>query len=131
MLFKKLIPSLAWALFILGLCALPGSAIPELTFLQWLKPDKIVHLILFGVLSFLLIKAFMEQTSVRLLSSYPKIISILISALYGVLIEVLQEYFFSGRQGDVYDAMADALGALIGLWFFNRWIRRRQAGSVS
>jgi VanZ family protein len=131
MLFKKLIPSLAWALFIMGLCALPGSAIPELTFLQWLRPDKIVHLVLFGVLSFLLIKAFTEQSSVKVLNGYPKIISIIVSALYGVLIEVLQEYCFIGRQGDVFDAMADTLGAFIGWWFFNEWYKRRQTKRVS
>jgi VanZ family protein len=124
MLSRKLFPALAWALFILALCALPGRVIPQLTFLDWLKPDKIVHLFLFGVLSFLLIKAFTEQVSVALLAAHPAVSSILISSIYGVLIELLQEYCFSGRTGDVFDAMADSLGALAGLWFFNYWQKR-------
>jgi len=127
MLFKKLIPAFIWALFILGLCALPGKVIPELTFLDWLKPDKIVHLFLFGVLSFLLIKAFREQPAAFLVNRQSATIAIFISSCYGILIEVLQEYVFIGRTGDKYDAMADALGAFIGLWFLSYRNRREAA----
>ena len=128
MFFNKLIPSLIWALFILLLCALPGSVIPELTFLDWLKPDKLVHLFLFGVLSFLLIKGLAEQTAQKFFYSNPKVLSILISALYGVFIELLQEFIFTSRHGDVYDAIADAIGALIGLWVYDLWQKRKVAG---
>lgn len=127
MLHNKLIPALLWALFILGLCALPGSAFPELTFLDWLKPDKLVHLFLFGVLSFLIIRAFSSQTQILLLRSYPKMFSIGISSIYGVLIETLQEYCIPGRYGDVFDSIADAAGAFIGIWFFNYYRKRRAA----
>jgi VanZ family protein len=121
---KKMWPSLLWALFILVLCGLPGSAIPELTFLDWLKPDKIVHLVLFGVLSFLLIKGMTGNEFKSLWTSYPKPVSIILSSIYGVVIEFLQEYFFVGRHGDVYDAIADSVGAFMGLWFYNYWIKR-------
>ncbi|CAN5628429.1 hypothetical protein BH11BAC1_BH11BAC1_27620 [soil metagenome] len=127
MLFRKLIPAIFWALFILGLCALPGAVIPEMSFLDWLKPDKIVHLFLFGVLSFLLIKAFNDQVTVEILTEHPKLISIVITSVYGVLIEILQEYCILGRNGDVFDSLADALGAILGLWVYNYWSKRRQA----
>lgn len=81
---------------------------------------------MFGVLSFLLIKAFAEQNTVAFLNANPKITSIIFSCLYGILVEVLQEYCFIGRQGDKFDAMADALGALLGLWFYNYWINRNK-----
>lgn len=126
MFLKKMWPALVWALFILALCGLPGSAIPELTFLDWLKPDKIVHLVLFGVLSFLLIKGLTGLDFSSLWTQYPKTISIIFSSLYGVLVEILQEYFFEDRHGDVYDAIADALGAFIGLWFYNYWLKRQR-----
>src|SRR5437868_4460161 len=121
MFLKKMWPALVWALLILALCGLPGSAIPELTFLDWLKPDKIVHLVLFGVLSFLLIKGLNGLDFSSLWAQYPKTISIIFSSLYGVLVEILQEYFFEDRHGDVFDALADAVGAFIGLWFYNYW----------
>ncbi|MEO8086619.1 MAG: VanZ family protein [Bacteroidota bacterium] len=127
MLFKKLIPAIFWALIILGLCALPGAVIPDMSFLDWLKPDKIVHLFLFGVLSFLLIKAFAEQVTVEVLSAHLKLISFFLTSVYGVLIEILQEYCIPGRNGDVFDSLADALGAILGLWLYNYWSRRRHA----
>ncbi len=131
MLFRKLIPALTWALFILALCALPGGVIPELTFLEWLKPDKIVHLVLFGVLSFLLIKAYVGQTTSVFLAAHARLLSVIISCLYGVLVEVLQEYIFSRRHGDVFDSLADAIGAFLGCWFFNYWSRRNNAKLTS
>jgi VanZ family protein len=124
MLLKKMWPALFWALFILALCGLPGSAIPELTFLDWLKPDKIVHLVLFGVLSFLLIKGLAGYDLNSAWTSYPKTFSLIVSSLYGVLIELLQEYVFIDRHGDVYDSIADAVGAALGLWFYNNRLRR-------
>ena len=118
MLFKKLIPALWWALLILLLCFLPGSAIPELTFLDWLKPDKLVHLFLFGVLSFLMAKGFASQETNGFLQNFPKLIAVLISSVYGAIIEVIQEFCIPGRNGDVYDSLADSLGAIIGIWIF-------------
>lgn len=127
MLFKKLIPALLWAFFILLLCLLPGSAIPQLTFLDWLKPDKLVHLFLFGVLSFLLVKAFISPNIFSTLNNYPKFISIAIASVYGVVVEIIQEYCIPGRYGDVYDSIADAAGAFIGIWFFVILTRRKSA----
>ena len=117
-------PALLWALFILALCGLPGSAIPELTFLDWLKPDKIVHLVLFGVLSFLLIRGVTGSETSAFWAAYPKTFSVVASSLYGVFVELLQEYFFEDRHGDVYDLIADAIGALMGMWFYNYWVKR-------
>jgi VanZ family protein len=94
-------------------------------FLDWLRPDKIVHFFLFGVLCFLLIKGFNKQRSVGFLSNNPKISAFIFSCVYGVVIELLQEYVFINRSGEVYDALADAVGALIGLWIFNYWMKRK------
>ena len=124
MFLQKMWPALLWAFFILALCGLPGSAIPELTFLDWLKPDKIVHLVLFGVLSFLLIRGLRGLDFRSVWTLYPKTSSIIMASVYGIVIELLQEYFFEDRHGDVYDSIADAVGAFIGLWFYNYRMNR-------
>ena len=131
MFFRKTWPALLWALLILALCALPGSTIPHLKFLDWLRPDKIVHFILFGVLSFLIIRGLLEQTSYPRLIPPARKVAVVFSGIYGIVIELLQEYVFTSRTGEVYDAVADFIGALIGLWFFNYWSRRRSAKAVS
>lgn len=125
MFWRNFRPALFWALFVLILCGLPGRDFPELSFLQWLKPDKIAHLILFGVQCFLLLKAFrkMKQTSVYYKNAV--LFSLTLSITYGVLVEVLQTYVFIQRDGDVRDAIANAIGAFLGVWLFKRINRRK------
>lgn len=45
---------------------------------------------------------------------------ILITASYGALLEVMQATLFVGRSGDARDALANALGAIIGLLVFRK-----------
>ncbi|HRH64813.1 MAG TPA: VanZ family protein [Bacteroidia bacterium] len=114
------LPTLAWAIFILIICGIPGDKIPELTFWQWLKPDKIVHLLIFGLLSFLMIRSFRVQSTVDLLRKNSLISALLITIIYGILIEVLQATVFIHRSGDVRDALANSIGAFVGLWAWKR-----------
>jgi glycopeptide antibiotics resistance protein len=129
MFLRSTYPAFLWAAVILILCALPGSSFPKLTFLDWLRPDKVVHLIMFGALCFLLIKGFTQQNTFHPLSLYPKMYAALLSIIYGIVIELLQEYIFIWRSGEFFDVVADAFGALIGLWVYNYWIKKKLAHS--
>jgi VanZ family protein len=129
MFLRSTYPAFLWAAVILMLCALPGSSFPRLSFLDWLRPDKVVHLIMFGALSFLLIRGFLQQNTFHALSLHPKLYAVSYSIIYGIMIELLQEYIFIWRSGEVFDALADALGAFIGLWAYNYWIKRKVAHS--
>ena len=113
-------PAFAWAIFVLLLCGLPGDDFPELTFLEWLKPDKIAHLVLFGVQCYLLIKGFSSQNIFQLLNKNAIILAFLISISYGGIVEILQNYVFIHRSGDIRDAVANAIGAFIGLWIYKK-----------
>ncbi len=119
MFFKSLLPAFLWALFILIICGIPGHRLPRVDFLQWLKPDKLVHLFVYAILCYLLILGFMKQESAILFKTSPKLWAIVFSVCYGILIEFLQEYIFIDRNGDVFDALANSLGAFIGMWSFN------------
>jgi len=118
MFFKALWPAFLWSVFILIICGIPGQRLPPLEFLKWLKPDKIVHLFVFGMLSYLLVKGYLQQESFPFLKLHPGWTAFLFSAFYGVIIEILQEYVFIDRTGDVRDAIANAIGASLGVWFF-------------
>ena len=115
------LPAIFWALLILLLCGLPGDKIPELTFLEWLNPDKIAHVILFGVQCFLLLKAFEKQNFSRVFNINPATLALILSISYGCIVEILQEYVFIHRSGDIRDAAANAVGALLGLWIYKRF----------
>jgi VanZ family protein len=126
MFWKSTLPAWLWALLILILCGLPGNDLPDLSFIDWLSPDKIAHLVLFGVQCFLLLGGFNRQGQFPQLKKYAVFYSLSISIAYGALVEVLQNYVFIQRSGDVRDALANALGAAIGYWYF-----RRKAGKQS
>ena len=118
MALKGYWPSLAWSLIILLLTGLPGDVFPEIkTFWDWLSPDKVVHLIIFGTLSFLILWGYRDKYSGN---NRKKLVftAVIITILYGILTELLQRYVFIGRSGNVFDALADAAGALIGWWLF-------------
>jgi len=125
MFFRSLLPAILWALLILILCGIPGQRIPHVDFLSWLKPDKIVHLFLFGLLSYLLIRGFTRQQAVALFTAHPRLWALLLTIAYGALIELLQQYVLIDRSGEVFDALADALGAFLGMWVFD-YLRKKR-----
>ena len=133
MFFKKLAPAILWAAVIMVLCGIPGDKVPELTFWQWLKPDKIVHLLIFGVLCYLLLVAFYHPVSPGSIRNHAVLWALLLTVGYGILTEVLQVYVFVKRFGDVRDALANALGAVAGWYVYKRWKRpqaRRRSDST-
>ncbi len=55
----------------------------------------------------------------RLNKTHRCLFSSFISFLYGGMIELLQQHFFN-RSGDVWDLVADVLGAIVGCWVYPR-----------
>ena len=115
MTIRKHWPTISWALFILILSGIPGNQIPKIpTFLDWLSPDKMLHLVIFGILSYLILNGYNQQYLKSKYRSYIVIIVILVSTLYGLIMELLQLYIFICRSPSVNDFYANTLGACIG-----------------
>ncbi len=129
MFLKYNIAAIAWAAVVMALCGIPGNDLPQLTFIEWMQPDKFVHLFMFAPLNYLLIRGFGKQTSFSALNRSPKMYATIISILYGILTEVLQKILFIGRTCDVRDAAADALGAFCGILLFNFLTKRKNASA--
>jgi len=103
MMLGKQWPALACALLILIISGIPSNQIPEIpTFLNWLSPDKIVHVIIFGVLSYLILFGNRQQYLKCKNRSYYIIIAVLLSAVYGLITELLQYFVFIGRNAKFY-----------------------------
>lgn len=99
-----------WAAFIFAGCLLPGGDVPSLTIFQY---DKLVHFGIFAVLAFLLLCTYRKAAARQAL------IVFLLCAAYGYAVELLQgSGLVEGRSCDPYDALADSLGALIGIAVF-------------
>ena len=128
---KALIPALLWAAFILIICGVPGQNLPRLDLWQWLKPDKLVHVLVFGILSFLFIRAFVRKAAANVFKTHPKVWAVLIGLIYGAVIELLQEHVFIGRTGDLKDVVANAMGSFAGSWWFAYRNKKKLPGSTS
>jgi len=126
MLFWKLLPSLVWALIILLLTGLPGTYFPTvISFWDWLSPDKVVHIFIFLVQTFLILVAFRTQYLLgnrRLVYTW---LLISIVTVFAFLTEVLQSYVFIGRDGNAYDFIADFIGVLVGYLAYNLYFKKK------
>lgn len=113
---RPLLPGLIWTLLIAVLTLLPGNYVPRITtFLEWLSPDKILHLILFGTYTYLLATGLQKQSWSSVLRRNPVIISIIIGIVFAFFIEVMQKHVIPGRNGNMFDFLADLVGAIIGI----------------
>lgn len=114
---KALLPGITWAVFIYILCALPGSSLPSWEWADLLSIDKLVHCLIFFVLATLLMKGWELNNPA---SRTSMIVIAFLCILYGVFLEVLQEYVFTDRTGSVPDLIANGAGSILGLFFFGR-----------
>ena len=76
------------------------------------QADKIVHLCFYAVFSILwfqYLKSSIKNTRTLFLSVF------FLSVSFGILIEVCQSLFTENRQADLKDAIANTIGALLGL----------------
>jgi len=96
-----------WALVILVLTLMPGSDVPAWPWAEAIHFDKLVHAGLFGVQAILLGLALMSMVNVR--TAF--LVALIVAIAYGGIIELLQGEMRMGRDADIFDLFADAVGA--------------------
>jgi VanZ family protein len=105
--------AIGWFIITTILLCIPGKKIPKIGWLQIPHFDKLVHIFIFGLLSY-----FFCRTTNRkwfLLVAF-------ICTFYGVAMEFVQEYWIPNRSFDVFDIAADTVGsfaAILLLIYFN------------
>lgn len=109
---------LSWALVILVLHGISGNSLPKLQLLDALKPDKLVHITLFWILSHLWLASLNREG--RIPNRKNKALVLIGCITYGFCLECSQFYIFEGRSFDLWDWLADTLGAMLALVFFSR-----------
>jgi VanZ family protein len=106
MLFRA--AAFGWAILILVLSLMPSSGIPLLPVPHF---DKLAHLGMYSILALLSARAFHVSFSFSMLL-------FLLVTLYGFGIELLQHFIPTGRMFDVWDVVANGLGAAVGISVF-------------
>lgn len=115
-----------WVLIIFLLTGVPGNYFPEVkSFWQWLTPDKIIHVFMFGVLSVLLLNSNRIQYNQQKFRYTFGVISA--GIILGGLTEYLQNTVFVRRDGNLFDFIANVIGTVFGVFIFIL-INRKKSG---
>ena len=113
---RALLPAILWAIVILVLSAMPGLNLRE-SWWDLVSMDKVGHFAVYGILTFLLLKGLPGHP--RFFEKNVVVIALIISILYGILMEVMQFTFFPYRYFEYLDIIANIIGSFTGLLIFN------------
>jgi len=81
--------------------------------------DKVGHFILFGLLNFFIIRAFLSSLPTRSRSGVTVSISLILALL--IAFEEWSQQYFSARTFDLVDLLASYIGLVIGAWSALKW----------
>ena len=118
---QLLVISIIYSVFITIIFLIPTNEMPKL--LHFLIPiDKIIHVFIFMALTFL----WLSYINSLLNNTKPIVLFfiLVVCLLYGILIEVIQEFYVSSREAEFFDIIADLLGVSLGLLFFRNYKNR-------
>jgi VanZ family protein len=112
---------LFWAATILFLSSIPSKELPDFFFWKIFSFDKLIHVAMYCIFSFQVMKACVRQYANWTLRYNAARVAVITGALYGGFIELYQEYILTDRHGDWLDLIANIAGTFLGVWLF-RWI---------
>lgn len=119
--FEFWVPVAGWMLTIFILSSIPGEKILRISIFGF---DKVAHILIYIILGFFLIRAFLGATHIGLAKSV--LFSIIIGSLFGMSDEWHQS-FVPERFTDSLDLLADFIGLTAGV--FLRSKRKWYAGN--
>jgi len=124
------IKTIAWVvgeiLIIFILLSLPASSLHTPS--KWFGDfpiDKLVHIFLFGSLSYSFFFHFENTSFAQLKTVRAKAYVLIFCMLYGIGMEFYQKYFVPTRGFEVKDMLADAIGSLLALPLFY-WVTKNK-----
>lgn len=120
---KLLWRNILWAIIIFILCSIPGDDLPKTSMVNIPHLDKIVHFGMFFIMGIFLIAELRYQTKFKKATRVSIALSLI--AIYGGLIEYLQQNFFTNRSGDFVDLLADILGGILAVLLYP-WVKKQK-----
>ena len=111
---KFTVAAVLWFVICNYLLFAPPGEISEDSFLNIPGMDKVVHFVLFAILTYLSLRAFKER-SVKV----KPVIIVCIFVVYAITTEVIQGYL-SYRSSDSVDVLFNCLGIITVMSFFNK-----------
>ena len=112
---RAFIPAVLWGIIILIISLMPGSSLPNFSFFDLFQPDKVGHLVFYGIFVALMLLGFHQRMSPEEIEVKTVAKVVAFGICYGILIELLQYSFFTGRNFDVLDIIANIIGCFVGV----------------
>ena len=110
-ILESIWPSILWTAIVFILLAMPMGNSKGTGILDLVEFDKLVHIILFAIFSFLWGNYFANKIERK--QFFVLITVVLVASVYGLAMEFYQKNF-TQRNFSILDAFADAIGAIIG-----------------
>jgi VanZ family protein len=108
--------AIIWLTILTVLLTLPGSALPQETWINSITGiDKMIHIVLFAGLTFLWSGSLIKIKKISLPMQQLFVWVALGSSVYGIIMEYVQKYFIPNRSFDLLDIIADTIGSIAGL----------------
>jgi VanZ family protein len=76
--------------------------------------DKLAHLFVFAVLMALTLFGFLKRKQLKTLPVAAFVVAFIVCASYGLLLEVMQGTILADRYFELYDALANSIGCIVG-----------------
>lgn len=120
-MIRKYLYSIIWVGLMTYASLTPSNQLPD--FILFKHADKVIHFLMYAGLSFFAVPVFLANH--KYIRSY--LFSVTTSLLIGITFEVLQSLATKTRSGDIYDVLANFLGAISGVVIYHLLIRGRKA----
>ena len=108
-------PALIWGMIILLIISLPNSAHPPTEKLRIPHFDKIVHFLMYAVFGALILLGYGKFDRNAITTAKQLIVSVSLGIAYGTVTEFLQHFYFTYRDGNIYDVIANGFGTVFGV----------------
>lgn len=122
--YRKYIYPLFWLILLIYASVSSPSKIPNINLFE--HADKVVHFIFYFVFTILLIPVFVKKS--RYYKSF--LLSFFAATTTGIIFELIQYHATSSRSGDLSDVIANTLGAMSGLLFYNWFIKGKKIEKI-
>ncbi len=109
-------PAILWSVIVFILLAMPSIQLTSEKKIELTNIDKVIHFILFFTLVVLWGYYLQAKKSLKTKFLYSLLAVTLIATSYGIVMEYVQ--LLTGRDFDVWDMVADGLGAVAGFSLF-------------
>lgn len=126
---KYQFPALLWAFVIFIVSSIPSTSLPNLSFLHY---DKLIHGTIFFVLGLLIYRA-LEPLNGEVTFNWQRALIVVLSVIIYGASDEFHQGFVPGREKDLRDLSADAIGGLCSvllMYIVSKW-KQTHAGTHS